>query len=687
LQEGTVQQKLQAVGQTIDDFSALAHLAQITGRLIATLGEGDLLEQAILQLNAALQIHRALPRNRVFLKETAIDYYFLGYTYSRLEQYDEALSAFQQAEAIARRFNSPETWRILYRMGSVREKQERPQEAITLYTQAAEVFETMSLHQRLEEVKVPLREGVFEVYQNLVRLLFKFHAKKPEQHYVEQAFLYHEKGKARTFLDLLEEAKVRVREGIDPALPREEEKIVARISGIHRTLAKPELSKEQEKQLLATLAEQEQTWQALQVKIAVANPKYAELTSPQVAGIQQAQAILDKETLLLEYALGEEKSFLWGVTQNSMQAHELPTQNDITQLVEQYLPTLREPLYGRDEIERHIALGRQLYRILIEPAVDQLRGKSKLIIVPDGSLYYLPLEALIADDGGNSSEKGKNQLQSLPYLAKNYTVTYIPSASVLVTLEKDHNTNRHKGASSQAPLLAFGDPVYQVAPEPLTVALDLRRSYEKRGGGFPRLEYSAEEVEKIAGVYGITLPSDAVNLREKATEKRLREMDLTRYRMLHFATHAILSDEVKWITQPALVLSLTGTDDTHDGFLQMGEIFNLRLDADLVVLSACDTGRGKLYRGEGVVGLTRAFIYAGTPSVVASLWKVYDKSTSLFMEFFYRNLKEGLSKTEALRQAKRQMIQTRADILGSGEEQSLAAPYFWAPFILIGSEN
>ena len=199
------------------------------------------------------------------------------------------------------------------------------------------------------------------------------------------------------------------------------------------------------------------------------------------------------------------------------------------------------------------------------------------------------------------------------------------------------------------------------------------------------MPYSAEEVQKIAGIYGITLPSDTVNLRENATEKHLRKMDLTRYRILHFATHAIVGDEVRWITQPALVLSLAGTDDTYDGFLQMNEIFNLRLDADLVVLSACETGKGKLRRGEGIIGLTRAFMYAGTPSVVASLWKVNDQSTSLFMEFFYQNLKDGQSKADALQQAKKQLMQAQIEI--AGQKRSLAAPYFWAPFILIGSGN
>lgn len=228
-------------------------------------------------------------------------------------------------------------------------------------------------------MKLSLREEAFSVHQGIVKLLFQLHVQKPEHRYVSQAFLYYEKGKARSLLDLLEEAKVRVREGIDPASLKEEEKVTLRISRLHRALANPKLSEAQKKRLLATWAEQGKTWQALRVKVAMANPRYAKLTSSQVAGVEQVQAILDKETLLLEYALGEEKSFLWGITQDSMQAYELPVEEAITQLVEQYLSTLRVLLFGKDEIERHIELGRKLYHTLLQPAAEQLQGKSRLI--------------------------------------------------------------------------------------------------------------------------------------------------------------------------------------------------------------------------------------------------------------------------------------------------------------------
>jgi CHAT domain-containing protein len=164
----------------------------------------------------------------------------------------------------------------------------------------------------------------------------------------------------------------------------------------------------------------------------------------------------------------------------------------------------------------------------------------------------------------------------------------------------------------------------------------------------------------------------------------VEQLDLTQYRILHFATHAVVGDEVKWISQPALILSPEGAGKGDDGVLKMAEIFNLRLNADLVVLSACETARGEMSRGEGIVGLTSAFLFAGSDSVVASLWNVNDESTSLFMEHFYTALKEGLTKAEALRKARCELMQMRIKENATSEEESLASPYFWAPFILVG---
>lgn len=670
------QKKLKLAPVSFEEVAVKADLVQSLGQSVALWGNQP--ELAIPPLTASLVFHKK-SQARSYAHKAVKDLYLIGKAYSRMGKYDEALKAAQEAEAIARASDSPIIWQVWSVKGEVAEKQGRLDDAILNYTQAVDAVETMSFQQRLEELKLPLREGVTRIYQSLVRLLIQEHSEKEKPQHVEKAFLYHEKGKARTLLDLLEESRVRVREGIDLSLLNEEEKIIASISGVRRTLATPTHPKDYENALLSTLKEQEQTLHALRVKMAVANQKYASLRSSQIATIPQIQAILDEKTLLLEYALGEEKSFLFGITKEEVQTYELPTETEISDMVKQYMSSGQrlEPYFkdrwplsaSESEIARQIVMGEKLYEILLRPAIGQMQKRSKLIIVLDAALYYLPFETLLTDDGSSSKKDGQQpKFQQLPYLVKDYTVTYVPSASVLVALEKDQNA-RLRENSSQAPLLAFGDP----SPMP---------------NGFDRLLHSAEEVQKIAEIVGVTMPSDAVNLQEKATKKRLREIDLSHYGMLHFATHAVLSEPGQLITQPSLVLSSAGTDNPHDSFLQMGEIFNLRLNAQLVVLSACHTGRGKSYRGEGFVGLTRAFMYAGTSSLVASLWRVSDESTSRFMEFFYRNLKEGRPKAEALRLAKIELMQTLVwNDQSQDEFPKFQSPYFWAPFILMGSGN
>ena len=228
-----------------------------------------------------------------------------------------------------------------------------------------------------------------------------------------------------------------------------------------------------------------------------------------------------------------------------------------------------------------------------------------------------------------------------------------------------------RGGAPQRPLLAFGAPESRVEAT--------------RGGaggavsGFTPLPYSASEVKRIAGILGASSDPDAVNLGERATKELFKRRDLSRYRILHFATHADAGDNVR-LGQPTLMFS-------GNELLTMSEIFDLRLNAELVVLSACKTAQGKLYRSEGLVGLTSAFLYAGSRAVVASLWRVNDQSTSLFMGAFYKYLRGGESKAEALRRARNRVMKSKMRSVLLGREQSLAAPFFWAPFVLVGSPS
>jgi CHAT domain-containing protein len=365
--------------------------------------------------------------------------------------------------------------------------------------------------------------------------------------------------------------------------------------------------------------------------------------------------------------------------------YRLPSQDVIDKALKEFLPTLRAPLFGMAETDEHVRLAKELYLTLLGPVRDLIRGKHHIVIVPDGELYYLPFEALIATDEKVNGPEGS--LASQPYLGKAYSFSYAPSASVLVTIEHNARKDGTGRAANQRPLLAFADPTIGTNPTASQVAFSTRGAYEEMGIRFNRLPYSGDEVLRVAAVYGIEPDSSSINLGDKATKKRLEQLDLTQYRILHFATHALVGDEVKWINQPALILSPEGTGKGDDGVLKMSDIFNLRLNADLVVLSACETAGGQMSRGEGIVGLTTAFLFAGSRSVVASLWDVNDESTSLFMESFYRGLKAGLTKADALRRARNEIMQARAKSSATEEPESLASPYFWAPFILIGSWN
>ncbi|HKZ02954.1 MAG TPA: CHAT domain-containing protein, partial [Pyrinomonadaceae bacterium] len=444
------------------------------------------------------------------------------------------------------------------------------------------------------------------------------------------------------------------------------------VAKIHQRLRDPKLDSKTEIELLDELTRVRDLRRKAQPVTASRQENYA---SPRPVTGPQLQAVLDSDSVVLEYAPVSQQTLLWAITKDQFKAYKLEDKEGAV-LIQQYLRTLHAPLVGADEIRNHIDLGRRLYRMLVEPAAEIIRDKRHLIIVPAGLLSYLPFESLNVP--GN-----EKSLSDVQYLINKFEITYAPSASVLVAQRTNPEANR-KG--KRFPLVAFGDPIYG-AEEPSSVADIQETKIENlalRGLDLRRLEFSGDEVLRIAQIWDVNPNSEHINLRDKATVDRLRKMDLTKYRIVHFAAHAVLADEVKRVLQPALLLSQTGHNETTANRLQFSDILGLELNADLVVLSACDTALGQLKNGEGIVGLTRAFLYAGASSTVVSLWKVEDQSTSFLMERFYQYLKRGLSKTEALRQAKLATMRSTIDLKATGMRQDLASPFFWAPFILVG---
>jgi CHAT domain-containing protein len=283
-----------------------------------------------------------------------------------------------------------------------------------------------------------------------------------------------------------------------------------------------------------------------------------------------------------------------------------------------------------------------------------------------------------------------NRDGTLTFAGQDYTISYAPSATVFAYLRKSISQANLQTSTFQ--LFALGDPVFDSADSRFLSEVNLR--YTPLGAirstavtdylenvqriRFARLLGTREEVRQITDVLGVTTDLPHIRFGLDANEHSVKTLDLKAYRYIHFATHGVLAGEVPYLRQPALVLSRSGDMKGEDGFLTMEEVLNLHLLAEVTVLSACQTGLGREVSGEGTVGLMRAFLYAGSRSVVGSLWPVSDNATALLMAAFYQQLSLGLSPPEALKGAG-QYLQTQ-------ENGRFSHPFYWASFVLYGAQ-
>ncbi|MGH9937740.1 MAG: CHAT domain-containing protein, partial [Blastocatellia bacterium] len=427
-----------------------------------------------------------------------------------------------------------------------------------------------------------------------------------------------------------------------------------------------------EKELRSLLAE----YQELKGQILARSPNYAALTDPVPLKLGEIQRMLDRDTLLLEYALGEDRSFLWAVTPSSLRVYTLPSRSEIKALTQRAYQRLTKSNQREYTVSAERAMA-ELSRMVLGAVAAELEGK-RLVIVSDGALQYVPFGALPAPAaGGRAANKRR------PLIA-DHEVVNLPSASVLATMRRELN-NRQKATRSVA---VFSDPVFQ-PDDPRVERAKLGREKTNRDESHPK-----SILVRSAGETGVMSFERLIHTRREAEDiiaqvpegQGFKALDfaanratvmnaaLDQYRIVHFATHSLLNSRHPELS--GIVLSLVDEQGrAQEGFLRAHEIYNLKLNADLVVLSACSTALGKEVRGEGLAGLTRGFMYAGAPRVVASLWNVRDEATAVLMKRFYRNLLTGKSSpAAALRQAQVSMWQ----------EPRWRSPYYWAGFVLQG---
>jgi len=564
----------------------------------------------------------------------------LGETAERRGRREEALSLYGRALGILSRIvpGSTEEARTLHLLGLAERRAGRMEEGTRDLCRAIDVLD----HQRARLGGTPEARAAFEAtlggyHHACLEALIK--DGRPAE-----AFHVLERGRARAFLKLLAERDLRP-SGLPAELAALRLQLNAEYDRVQARLAALSNEDNEDDEETARLAGELRDLRNRQEEIAERiqreSPRAAALQSPEPLALDAVRAALDPGTVLLEYAVGEERSWLFAVSETGLSVYRLEIgAKDLRREVESVRLLLKDPDSNLAELQER---GRRLYDLLIRPAETRIEDAQRILISPDVPLHTLAFAALRRGD--------------------RYLVDWKPIHHVLsATVYAEVGRSRRPAEPGEPRLAAFGNPVYP------PLSSDAPRVREAmRGLALAPLPSSAVEVQAIADLY----PRSEVYLGRDATEERAKSLG-PEARLVHFACHGILDERFPLNSALVLTQPEQTAEGQDNGLLQAWEIFeSVRLDADLVTLSACDTALGREMEGEGLVGLTRAFQYAGARSVLASLWSVADVSTARFMKSFYGHLRGGKSKDEALRQA--QLEQARE-----------VHPFHWAAFQLTG---
>lgn len=624
----------------------------------------------------------------------------IGFCLVSLKKYDDAGRAFKEGLgllAVMDLYYPEKQMYANYGLGLLNEEQNRNTQALLYYNTAIRFIEDLRGKLRSTEFRSFFLANKIAAYEHAIDILLTvggqtldddrlnemFH--KAGLSPAELAFFYAESTKARSFLELLSKTKTgTLADRIPTELAEQEKKLLNTIASIH------DAGGGQSKSQKDLLKKSKRELDELIVKLRKDYPDYASIRYPEP--VTAGNIPLRGNEVLLAYKVNPGKTYLWIIEKGKkMSAIEIAVSRaELIRRVGEFRGFLENP--GSFDPEKGQAIG----KLLLGEALSRIDPAKNIIITPDGVLNILPFEAL-------TISKTPNMVQ---YVGEKYKISYYPSASVMATVRRFKEIPKLSN-----PLFALGDPVYDdsdlryslkksgkivVAATDKPPGLNLRSAVIKSGFSLPRLPETRDEVLRIGELFGYKINNPNIKLDMDATKSELLKSNLGNYRFIHFATHGILSGDIPYILEPAIVLTQPGNRNPDDGFLKMSEILELKLNADAVVLSACKTALGKEIAGEGVVGLSRAFMLAGSKSVIVSLWSVESNSTAVLMKSFYSHLtKPGRSKEEALRLAKQELknqslisddVSRGVKITGRDKktQTSTAHPFFWAPFILIG---
>jgi CHAT domain-containing protein/tetratricopeptide (TPR) repeat protein len=643
--------------------------------------EGKQPEKAVDYLVQAVQLQHTLGD----LRREGVTLANLGEAYNRLRQPDKAIEQFTKALSILQDIGYLSTSaRALEGLARAEDSRGKLDDARKHIEESLALIETVRTRASNLQMRSAYRASVENAYEFYIDVLMQQHGKDPSQGRDADALQASERGRARNLLEQLGESRVDIRQGVDADLLKKERELTQ----VLNAKADREMQLKARKgsaEELATLRREisglEEEYQRVQAAIRQSSPQYAALTQPQPLGLKEIQQQLDADTLLLEYSLGKERSYLWAVGADSLKSYVLPKQEEIEKLKDRVYESLTarsvvKSLETPAQRSARIAqadkdfeqAASELSRMILAPVASEF-GNKRLVIVADGALQYVPFAALSASSTAYQ-----------PLIVRHEVVS-LPSASAFA-VQRENLANRPVAPKTLAviadPVFSTGDPRVKKDAES-GAAHSGTRSLEHLpanavGGqlSIPRLPFTRWEADQILAVARAGSNLKALDFR--ANRAIAMSGELSKYRYVHFATHGYLDTTRAGLS--AVVLSLFDENGKpQDGFLRTHDVYNLKLPAELVVLSACETGLGKDVRGEGLEGLTRGFMYAGARRVVVSLWNVNDKATAALMQRLYAGmLRSNKTPAAALRAAQIEMLRT-------GQWQS---PYYWAPFVMQG---
>lgn len=628
-------------------------------------------EEAAEYLQRSLEIYRRLDPRRT---QHALN--SLGKIYASLNQPEQAEVFFTEALEVSRRYYDrlmeAETF---YNLAQFEDGRGNFEKARNYLAPALKITEQMRLALLGDKTRTAFKSTVLEKFSELeIELLLKLHRQNPNGNHIEKAWQAQERIRARTLLEAVSESGFDARQYADKSVLDRDQKTLTAIAALENK-RRQAASDTDRNQLDREIQELFNEYGAVQEEIRRANPNFAAFGDLSVASLGDAQKMLDAETIVLEYALGEKKSYVWVITDKNLKVFELAAREEINRAAIDFQTALSD-FEAANETTRSAAAAK-LGKLILAPIKDEIVAAKRLLIIPDGSLQLISFAALPAVNAQNFRAEPANPLVTQS------EIVILPSVSSLMAMRKKF-AGRTSGSQADRNNLAavFADPVFIREDErfdsPKMAKADkisndnLSQTLRDFGiGELARLPFSSFEGR---GIVAISPENSRLIAGFDASRESFLRGDYNSYRILHFATHGFLNKRHPDLS--GLVLSLYDKNrNPQNGFLRTIDLYSLRLKTNLVVLSACQSGAGETVESEGVLGLPRGFMYAGASSVLSSLWKIEDSATAEFMQIFYTALlKENLTPAAALRKAQLKFIAAKRR----------SSPKYWAAFVLQG---